>query len=89
MKDKDLLLAKCRVQSVPTSMFFEDFENLSLKEKKKILTICSQCPVKDKCLEDALAHKNTYGVWGGKFFKKGRPMSIALDSEKSRAKASA
>lgn len=26
---------------------------------------CAQCPVKDKCLEDALANGEKFGIWGG------------------------
>jgi len=87
MKDKDLLLAKCRINAVPTSMFFEDFETLSLKDKKEVLSLCKDCVVKDKCLEDALSHKNTYGVWGGQFFKKGRPMRVSMTAKKKASKA--
>ena len=86
MKDKDLLLAKCRVNAVPTSMFFEDFETLSMKEKKNVLSMCKDCLVKDKCLDDAFSHKDTYGVWGGQFFKRGRPMRINATAKKKTSK---
>lgn len=27
--------------------------------------VCSRCPVAEDCLEDALAHREHHGVWGG------------------------
>jgi WhiB family redox-sensing transcriptional regulator len=27
--------------------------------------ICATCPVKEQCLEHALAHRIDHGVWGG------------------------
>ena len=27
--------------------------------------VCAACPVQSECLEDALAHPDTAGVWGG------------------------
>jgi WhiB family transcriptional regulator, redox-sensing transcriptional regulator len=27
--------------------------------------ICAGCPVREKCLEFALSHDQTYGIWGG------------------------
>lgn len=34
----------------------------STREAKKI---CLLCPVKDQCLEDALANEERFGIWGG------------------------
>lgn len=34
----------------------------SLKDAK---AICAQCPVRTKCLEQALANDEPFGVWGG------------------------
>jgi WhiB family transcriptional regulator, redox-sensing transcriptional regulator len=28
-------------------------------------TICAGCPVRQECLEFALSHEQTYGIWGG------------------------
>lgn len=29
------------------------------------LAVCARCPVRDPCLEQALATGETYGIWGG------------------------
>jgi hypothetical protein len=89
MKNEDLKLAMCRINDMPTSMFFEEFEELSLKEKKQVLALCNSCSVKQKCLDDALANRDTYGVWGGQFFKKGRPIRINIVGKSKAEKASA
>jgi hypothetical protein len=82
MNSEDLKLAKCKINAVPTAMFFEEFEKLSFKNKRKIISICESCGVKDKCLSDAMSKKDTYGVWGGVFFKKGRPVRVAAGRKK-------
>jgi WhiB family transcriptional regulator, redox-sensing transcriptional regulator len=33
---------------------------------------CTQCPVKDECLAEALARREPWGVWGGELLVKGR-----------------
>lgn len=76
MNSLDLKMANCRANSVPTHMFFEGFENISVKERHEVIKICASCPVKEKCLDDARKHKETYGVWGGHFFKKGKIVDI-------------
>ena len=77
MNNYDLNMASCRNAGVSTNLFFEGFEMLSNRERLEILAICDSCPVKSKCLEDALNHKETYGVWGGKFFRKGAPVPLS------------
>lgn len=76
MNNSDLKLANCRANSIPTYMFFEGFENISVKERREVIKVCASCPVKANCLEDARSHKETYGVWGGHFFKKGKIVDI-------------
>lgn len=76
LKESDLTLANCRNNSIPTSMFFEDFENIEYSERIKVVKICKSCPIKKGCLEYAMSHKETYGLWGGKFFKKGDIVDI-------------
>lgn len=34
-------------------------------EERAALAICSICPVRDDCLEHALATNERFGVWGG------------------------
>jgi WhiB family redox-sensing transcriptional regulator len=33
--------------------------------QRKALSICFGCPVRQKCLQYALEHKEPWGVWGG------------------------
>lgn len=77
MNNSDLNMASCRNAGVSTDLFFEGFEVLTNRERLEVLAICDSCPVKSKCLQDALDHKETYGVWGGKFFRKGAAVSLS------------
>lgn len=72
MNTSDLNNALCRKLGMKTSLFFEDFEDMSADQRSKILAVCNACPVAAKCRDDGEAQKNGYGVWGGVFFKKGR-----------------
>lgn len=33
--------------------------------RHEALSLCGACPVRTDCLEHALAHRETYGIWGG------------------------
>ncbi len=46
---------------VGTEMFFPD-KGGSSKDAKRI---CDACPVRQQCLEYALANAENYGIWGG------------------------
>jgi WhiB family transcriptional regulator, redox-sensing transcriptional regulator len=35
------------------------------KQIARAKTICATCPVREQCLEFALSHDQTYGIWGG------------------------
>lgn len=35
------------------------------KSAKQAIGICRECPVRQKCLEWAISHNETVGVWGG------------------------
>ena len=37
--------------------------------------ICARCPVRDACLEYALAHDERFGVWGGLSGRERRALS--------------
>jgi len=68
----DLNKALCRKRGMNTSLFFEDFEQMTPKKKFEIISICERCEVKNECREAGAAQKDGYGLWGGVFFKKGR-----------------
>lgn len=45
----------------PPAVFFPS-DGVGVLNARKI---CAECPVKDDCLEYALAHRIEHGVWGG------------------------
>lgn len=51
--------AACR--TVDTTIFFPDSEEKS----GPAVAICATCPVREECLEFALATRQDDGVWGG------------------------
>jgi WhiB family redox-sensing transcriptional regulator len=53
------LKAACR--NLDTSMFFPDTE----ADADAAKDVCAQCPVREACLEYALATRQHDGVWGG------------------------
>lgn len=40
-------------------------ENCEVTMRLFAATFCKTCPVKGKCRDDAVAHRDPYGVWGG------------------------
>lgn len=36
------------------------------KVQRQVRQLCGPCPVRAKCLADALDNRTEYGVWGGK-----------------------
>lgn len=53
------VFAACR--NAPDVSFFPH----SKDEERKALAVCSICPVREDCLEHAIATKERFGVWGG------------------------
>lgn len=54
------VLGRCR--GVDTDIFYPlDDEDEGLEAKR----ICALCPVREACLEHAIAHREKVGVWGG------------------------
>jgi WhiB family redox-sensing transcriptional regulator len=54
-----VLRARCR--GVQPTIFFPDSDDAA----QAALELCSQCPVREACLEYALETKEVLGVWGG------------------------
>ncbi len=55
-------------EGVPLGVFFgpEGERPTARRERERqALAICARCPVRDSCLEHALALPEAYGVWGG------------------------
>lgn len=58
--DSWMVQGTCR--SVDPDMWFPDRGNGTSHKAK---AICRDCPVQRRCLEWALAHNETFGIWGG------------------------
>lgn len=64
-------LAACRGVD-PDLFFLERGDNRGFVKAKQV---CGACPVRDRCLEEAIENGEEFGVWGGQtysFFKKAR-----------------
>ena len=54
--------AVCRVEQVDTAVFFPTRrDDVELAQR-----FCWRCPVRDACLDYALANGEHFGIWGGK-----------------------
>ena len=49
-----------------------DCNKLNRRHEEEAKKICAGCPVKQECLEYALANREQYGVWGGMTFAERR-----------------
>lgn len=54
-------MAKGRCNELPPSMFFPS-DGVGVEIARRL---CADCPVKEPCLEYALAERIDHGVWGG------------------------
>jgi WhiB family redox-sensing transcriptional regulator len=48
-------------QGIDPQVFFPESD----EDAEEAKAICSMCPVRQPCLEHALAHREREGVWGG------------------------
>jgi WhiB family redox-sensing transcriptional regulator len=55
--------AACRLQD--PELFYPASGTTDSPEARKALQICADCPVREACLEDALARRERHGIWGG------------------------
>jgi WhiB family redox-sensing transcriptional regulator len=51
--------AACR--GLDPEIFFPDSD----EEAGEAKAVCARCPVREACLEHALAHREREGIWGG------------------------
>ena len=54
-------MAKGKCREVPPATFFPS-DGVGVDDARRI---CADCPVKEPCLEYALAERVDHGVWGG------------------------
>jgi len=84
MNKNDLSKALCKEKGLDTSLFFEDFELMTAKEKRDIIAVCESCPVVKQCREYGMSQRDGYGVWGGVFFKRGKIVRSYYSSKKPK-----
>ena len=53
-------------------LFFSD----ELHDIARAKRICAECPVLSPCLEQAIANREPWGVWGGQLFLNGRILAF-------------
>lgn len=63
--------AECRYEE--PALFFDEFEFATLEEKIKVVKMCTQCSVREECEQYGRSFANTHGIFGGYFFKNGKP----------------
>ncbi|MFP4150151.1 MAG: WhiB family transcriptional regulator [Nitriliruptoraceae bacterium] len=51
--------AACR--DTDPELFFSNAD----ADRRQALELCASCPVRQECLEHALATRESYGIWGG------------------------
>jgi WhiB family redox-sensing transcriptional regulator len=61
-----------------TNLFYP--EGCGTKPSLLVLETCARCPVSGQCLDDAVAHADEHGVWGGvsarkRQHRRGEPLS--------------
>ena len=79
---QDLALCNDGSGGSMTELFFSE----QLDDIAAAKAFCAGCPVKDDCLDGALARREPWGVWGGELFvhgkvvaqkrKRGRPPKV-------------
>ncbi|MCB1256319.1 MAG: WhiB family transcriptional regulator, partial [Microthrixaceae bacterium] len=55
-------------EGLGVKMFFsENFDDIAAAK-----SLCIQCPIRERCLDEAVSRGEQYGVWGGQLFEAGR-----------------
>lgn len=55
-------------EGLGVDMFFSDnFDDIAAAK-----SLCLRCPIRDRCLDEAVSRGEQYGVWGGQLFEAGR-----------------
>lgn len=65
-------LARCNDGAgTMVSLFFSE----ELHDIAAAKAICAECPVREPCVEGALARREPWGVWGGELFFNGKVLA--------------
>lgn len=73
---------KAKCLGMETNLFFDKYEE-DVDLRTAVDALCSSCPVQRECLATAISRPewNTWGVWGGVYFEKGK-LSKEFNSHK-------
>ncbi len=73
-------MASARCRSFPPIFFFpQDGAGVTVA-----MRACTSCPVKEECLEHALAKGIDHGVWGGASERQRRRIRVARESTRAQ-----
>ncbi|HEX2699084.1 MAG TPA: WhiB family transcriptional regulator [Acidimicrobiales bacterium] len=69
----DWAAARCRdgAGSLTGLFFSEQIDDIAAAK-----AICAACPVREPCLEGAVARREPWGVWGGQLFLNGKILAF-------------
>jgi len=54
------------------ALFFSE----QLDDIARAKEICARCPIRQACFDGALSRRESYGVWGGHLFFKGKVLAM-------------
>ena len=90
---QDLALCNDGSGGSMTELFFSE----QLDDIAAAKAFCGECPVKENCLDSALARREPWGVWGGELFvhgkvvaqkrKRGRPPKVRPEIQEQEAQS--
>jgi WhiB family redox-sensing transcriptional regulator len=70
--------AACR--GMDPDLFFPERGHSTAEAK----AVCGSCPVRDTCLDEALARSERFGIWGGKSERERRRLRTQRDRHRGR-----
>ena len=69
----DWAAARCRDGAGSmTGLFFSE----QIDDIARAKAICAACPVREPCLDGAMARREPWGVWGGQLFLNGKILAF-------------
>ena len=90
---QDLALCNDGSGGSMTELFFSE----QLDDIAAAKAFCTECPVREDCLDSALARREPWGVWGGELFvhgkvvaqkrKRGRPPKVRPELQEQEAQS--
>jgi len=75
VEDRERLWSQARCNDGVGSMVVLFFSE-QLDDIARAKAICAKCPVRQECLDGALARREPWGVWGGQMFLNGKVLAF-------------